>query len=349
MSNVTSSILDCENIQDELNSFFQSCGHEFQIRRSPFAEMLTSDANKSGIEMVVSPGGGKVKTVTLRYDQKVSAASVSEVNECNLDCTADNTVGDKSVDYTIDPCDKLKYQESYSWVDFQYNCRSQADYLNKRLAIMMNAIEEKAQVRIAEEAILLQGNWASDVAGLTGDVLQIDTRLSNNAIDPNWLPILDFALEQTAYCAPVLVAGAPEFRNAARLMNAGCCADGGLDLFAILQQYGKAIEWDSYITTAFGSNAMSLVTQLGAMQLLTYSASTAPNFNGFVNRGTNFELIPLVSPRLGLPIDLTVSNDCGNLSLTMTTSLKVVGMPLDMFPTGDYQSGVNYVNYIQAI
>lgn len=213
---------------------------------------------------------------------------------------------------------------------------------------MMNAMEEKAMGQIASEAILLQGNWASDVT-TTGDVLRIDTRLSSNAIDPNWLIEFDFALQQTAYCTGVLVAGAPEFEKAARLMNAGCCNDGGADLLEIIRQYGKSVAWDPYVTTAFGSNSMSLATQLGALQLLTYTVGESANFEGFVNKGTNAEIIPLISPRLGLPIDLMVSVDCFTIKMIMTTSLKVVAAPLDMFPTGDVQSGVNYVNYVEAI
>lgn len=348
MSNVTSSILACENVQRELNNYFQTCGHEFQVRRSPLAEMITSPENRSGINLEVAPGNAKVKTVVMRYDQKVSASSVEDVTECQLDCSVDNSVGDMSKEYTIDTCEKIKYGESYNVVDFQNMCRTQTDFLNKRLMIMMNAMEEKAMGQIASEAILLQGNWASDVT-TTGDVLRIDTRLSSNAIDPNWLIEFDFALQQTAYCTGVLVAGAPEFEKAARLMNAGCCNDGGADLLEIIRQYGKSVAWDPYVTTAFGSNSMSLATQLGALQLLTYTVGESANFEGFVNKGTNAEIIPLISPRLGLPIDLMVSVDCFTIKMIMTTSLKVVAAPLDMFPTGDVQSGVNYVNYVEAI
>jgi hypothetical protein len=349
MSNVTSSILDCENIQAELTTFFQNCGAAFQIRRSPFAEMLTSDANRSGIDIAVSPGDGKVKTYTLRYDQKVSVDSVDDLTQCGMLCEVDNTVGDKSVQYTIDPCEIIQYGESYDEQDFRYNCQSSTDYINRRLAIMMNAMEEKIMTKSAEEAILLQGNWASDVENVVGDVLQVDTRLSNNAIDPNWLIELDFAIQQTAYCTGVLIAGAPEFEKAGKLMNAGCCNGDGVDLLTLINQYGKAVAWDPYITGAFGSNDFSLMTQLGAMQLLTFTKGDSANFRTFTSRGADYELIPLISPRLGVPIDLTVSVKCGKINLIMSTTTKVVAMPLDMFPTSDVQSGVNYVNYLQAV
>lgn len=348
MSNATSAILACEDVQRELYNYFMVCSPDTHQRRSPFLEMLQSDANRSGISLEVAPGGAKVKTVVMRYDQKVPVADVTEVTECGLDCSVDNTVGDKSASYTIDPCVKVKYGESYSFTDFQYMCRTNEDYVNKRLLLMANAIEEKVAAKSASEAILLQGNWASDVT-TTGDVLRIGTRLSGGLnLNANWMPEFDFATMQTAYCAGIGVFGAAEFYKAARLMNSGCCTSAGIDLASVLANYGKAFEWDPYITAAFGDPSYSLVTQLGAMQLLTYTVGTAPEFRGFVNRGTNFEIIPLVTPRYGIPVDLVVSNDCGNLSLIMTTSTKVVAAPLDMFPTSDVLSGVNYVNYAQA-
>jgi len=349
MSNATSAILDCENIQRELYDYFMTCTPDRQQRRSPLLEMIQSEANRSGISTEVAPGGGKVKNVVMRYDQKVPAADVTEVTECELDCTADNTVGDKSVTYTIDPCEKVKYSESYSWIDFQYNCRSQADYLNKRLLLMMNAIEEKVAGKTAAEAILLQGNWASDVT-TTGDVFRSGVwKAGGLDINARWMPDMKMATMQTGYCSPILVAGAMDFYKAAQVMNSGCCTDAGIDLASVLANFGEAYEWDPYVTAAFGDPSFSLVTQLGALQLLTYTAGTAPNFEGFNNMGgTNFELHPLTTMRYGIPVDLVVSNNCGNLSLIMTTTTKVVAAPLDMFPTSDPLSGVNYVNYAEA-
>ena len=161
MSNATSEILACENVQRELNDHFVVCDPSLQQRRSKFLEMVTSPQNTSGLKFEVSPMQNKVRTVTLRYDQKVSVSDVTEVTECDIDCVADNSIGDKSANYTIDPCEKVKYQESYSAVQFQYMCRTQEDYLNKRILIMTNAIEEKIATKSAAEAVLLQGNWAS--------------------------------------------------------------------------------------------------------------------------------------------------------------------------------------------
>ena len=349
MSNATSNILDCEDVQRELYDHFMVCSPDTHQRRSPLLEMIQSPANRSGISLEVSPGGGKLKTLVMRYDQKVPVADVEEVTECDLDCSVDNTVGDLSTTYEIDPCEKVKYGESYSFTNFQYNCRTQEQYLNNRLLLMMSAIEEKVATKSAAEAILLQGNWASDVT-TTGDVLRVATRLSGGLnLNANWMPDFDFATMQTAYCAPIGVFGAAEFYKVARLMNSGCCTDAGIDLSSVLANYGKAFEWDPYVTAAFGDPSYSLVTQLGALQLLTYTVGTAPEFQGFVNKGgTNFEIIPLTTMRYGIPVDLVVSNNCGTLSLIMTTTTKVVAAPLDMFPTSDVLSGVNYVNYAQA-
>lgn len=155
MSNATSAILACEDVQRNLYNYFMVCSPDTHQRKSPFLEMLQSDANRSGISLEVAPGGAKVKTVVMRYDQKVPVADVTEVTECRLDCAVDNTVGDKSAEYTIDPCVKVKYGESYSFTDFQYMCRTNDDYVNKRLLLMANAIEEKSccQIRSRSDSV----------------------------------------------------------------------------------------------------------------------------------------------------------------------------------------------------
>lgn len=349
MSNATSAILPCEDIQRELYNYFMVCAPDQHQRRSPLLEMIQSPANRSGLSFEVAPGGGKVKNIVMRYDQKIPVEDVTEVTECSLDCTAGDSVGDMSHTYTIDPCEKVKVKESYEWVDFQYNCRTQADYLNKRLMLMMNAIEEKIAYKTAAEAILLQGNWASDVT-TTGDVFRAGVwKAGGYDINARWMPDMRMATMQTGYCYPILVAGAMDFYKAAQIMNSGCCTSAGVDLASILANFGEAYEWDPYVTTAFGNNQYSLVTQLGALQLLTYTAGTAPNFEGFINMGgTNFEIHPLTTMRYGIPVDLVLVNNCGTITMTMTTTTKVVAPPLDMFPTSDPLSGVNYVNYAEA-
>jgi len=89
---------------------------------------------------------------------------------------------------------------------------------------------------------------------------------------------------------------------------------------------------------------------LGALQMLVFTLGTEAGFSPIASASaSNFEILPLVTPRYGIPFDLVVSNNCGTLSLIATTSTKLVGMPFDMFPSGDVMDGVTFANIIEVV
>jgi hypothetical protein len=51
----------------------------------------------------------------------------------------------------------------------------------------------------------------------------------------------------------------------------------------------------------------------------------------------------------GLPVDLTMKDDCGNLSIVLTTTGKIVTLPTDIYEAGDKYAGVNYVNCVEIV
>jgi hypothetical protein len=119
-----------------------------------------------------------------------------------------------------------------------------------------------------------------------------------------------------------------------------------MDLMGIMGRYGKVVAWDPYIVDAYASNNLSLMTQLGAMQLLVYTVGTEASFSPLASgASSNFEIIPLTTPRYGIPVDLIVSNNCGQISMTMQTSTKLVALPTDLICSGP-SAGVNFVNLI---
>ena len=51
----------------------------------------------------------------------------------------------------------------------------------------------------------------------------------------------------------------------------------------------------------------------------------------------------------GVPVDLTLKDDCGNLSVIVTATGKVVTLPTDIYEAGDKFAGVNYVNCVSIV
>jgi len=77
-----------------------------------------------------------------------------------------------------------------------------------------------------------------------------------------------------------------------------------------------------------------------------YTVGTEASFSPLASgASSNFEIIPLTTPRYGIPVDLIVSNNCGQISMTMQTSTKLVALPTDLICSGP-SAGVNFVNLI---
>lgn len=354
MSTVGSTLLACPDVQAELTSFFNTCGHVGH-RESPFLQFITSGENQTGINQVINPGGGKNRTLVLRYDQKIAASAIQEVSSCALNCSSDNKVGDMSKTYDMDPCEKLEYSEGYTWFDLISICRDNETFLMSRINAAAMALEARIAQKTAEESVDLIGAWATDVEAntglnLAGSVLEVPTLLTGTQnLNPRFTSKIRGAMDLTGYCGDRAIFGSYQLWEATDNLNIGCCASTGLDLFASLQRYGTTTMFDSYVTAAYGSALMSIATQLQALQLLVFTVGRAANFSPIVGpAASNFEVIPMTTPRYGIPFDLTLSNNCGEFSFTVSTSTKLVDMPIDMFPVGDVQEGVNFVNQIQV-
>lgn len=354
MSNVGSNLLECPDVQAELDSEFLTCDPATLHRESQFAQFINSDANKSGIQQTLFPGNGKWLNAVLRYDQKADPNDFEDVDDCGIVCTQTDQVGDLSYNVQVDPCLKLRKGEKIDAITLARVCRDNFSWVMRRINILASALEAKIASKFAEDAVALIGKWATDVTptvGSTGQVLQLATRIASTTnVDPRFPSTLSLAAMKTGYCGPHAIFGSSILWQDTDLLNVGCCSSTGIDLFASLQRYGKTTAWDPYVVAALnGDDRNALMVQLGALQPIFANLGSQHNFEGISGpRATNFEVIPMVTPRYGFPFDLVISNNCGELSYTLETSPHLVAMPLDMFPVGDVMEGVNFVNEIQV-
>jgi hypothetical protein len=65
--------------------------------------------------------------------------------------------------------------------------------------------------------------------------------------------------------------------------------------------------------------------------------------------GANYQKQVIMEPSTGLPIDLTLSDDCGNVSIIMETVVDLKALPSDLYAPGDYMEGVTGVGKIKVV
>lgn len=349
MSTVTSAVTTCPDLQIALNQAFLTCNY-YGVDRISVLPFLYSSENRTGVDLRVSPVPGKKRSLLAVYGQIIDDSEVDTKATCDKTCTATTERGDLSTEYTID-CGGYIIEsliDPVSWVD---SCTNNMEWAMDQILKMVAAMDNKISKAVVTDLAGLVGNYASDVT-TTGDALIVNTlKASSTDLNPSAWYDIDFARTAT-YCAPGFIGSAQTLYKYARLMEAGCCTDSGLNLAEIMNRFGQAVTYDQHVHETYGTN-MAFMLQRGAVQLLTLNMNggqlTDLNYiNVGPGAGTYAEVI-INSPFTGLPYDLTVKYDCGKLHLILEANVMPIGMPRDMFPVGNTYDGVTYANWIQVV
>lgn len=342
-------IPNCEALQRNLNEVFMTCDPNSAVSdKFPLAEFLTSPANRNGLSQTVHDAPGKLKTVKVIYPQRYLESHVEENSEAF--CTTGEARGRLSHTYELDPHANLLAKATFEKRDFTYNCERAGSYLATELLALIDVWERAAAKKISEQAIALTGDWGADQSGTINGSEELVIKTQKDAsIDPYpyTMEDIDEALMKAGYCGPVFIAGGSTLWKYFRRVLAGCCTDSGLDIGELLSLYGRAVSYDRRVKDAYASQHKSLAVQQGALQVLHFAEAGWDNGKPIEDWGSNYALRGIVTPRLSIPVDLYLKDDCpGTLTMSLSGVVKTVGLPTDMFATGDTFEGVTFANTI---
>lgn len=356
MSYVTSVLNDCPDLQAELDQYFNVCDASLLPDPAPLNEFLWSGLNRSGIQQTISPGSGKVRTLQLRYDQRLLESAVTTVDGCTTNCSATTRRGDLIAEYTIDTCNTLQVEELIKTNDLKAACRSNPEIVLKKIAMLMKAMEAKIATYMTSLAVAKYGAWQANVQNTIADntgnskkALKLQTKrpTAYTDINPEAFYDLQLALKQSNYCKGAAVFAGYDLAKYADLMKAGCCSTQGIDLGAILDQYGMAVMWDRRFENAMG-HEYGMAVMPGVLQPIYYNAATQSPSDAAGNTvGTNYEEL-LMYTMNGIPVDVILSDNCGNFSIIIRANVDLKALPTDMFAPGDNMEGVTFVNKLKV-
>jgi hypothetical protein len=328
-----------------LSELFIEVGQREQL---PFLEFLLSPENAKLIRTEVAPGGGKLKTVQARWIQRLPETEV-ETDGDILACTSTNTYGDSTTTYTLDVTDTYQASQLINAAEIARHCQENSRYVLESVMRLMDVLDRKVASAAAVQAVADIGNWGTEVEGyytVTGDCLEIATRQTGGqALNEFALADILQATRMANYPGAPVVFGGAEMQRYANAVQAGCCTQFGIDLLAISQQNGFGFAYDSRVAAAQGSQLKNLVTTAGAIQWLSFNLA---DWNQGITpvAGSNYSKTLVFTPA-GVPVDLTMKDDCGNLSIVLTTTGKIVTLPTDIYEASDKYAGVNYVNCVE--
>jgi hypothetical protein len=336
----------CPNIQAPLGQLFIETGQRESL---PFLEYILSPENVKMIRMQVSPGGGKLRTVQARWVQRLPETEV--VAGANImTCTSDVTYGDSTTNYTLNTTDTYQVSQLISGADIAKHCQENNVYFLESVMRLMDVLDRKVGSVAAAQAVAAIGNWGTDVEGfftMDGDCLEVSTIGASGEVNPFALADITQATQMANYPSSPIAFGGAAMQRYANAVKAGCCTQNGIDLLAISQQNGFGFAYDARIAAAFTDQTHALVTTAGAVQWLSYNlAEWNTGFNPTPGAGYSRTLAYTPS---GLPVDLTLKDDCGNLSIVITATGKIVTLPATIYDAEDKLAGVNYVNCVSIV
>ena len=349
---VFSSLVDCPNLQFSLDSAFLRPGNITD--RSTFLEYLLSEAGRQGLGVRMAPGNGKVRNVEVNYSQRYKESQVS-ANGANPNCATGSPYSDLITTYQFDTTANYYKTTTFEIGDLERTCRTNPELFMDMLSKDINVVERRVASAVATRAVsALVGNWAKDAQNQNGTTitnpnLVVSTKLLNGNIDPTLYTAINMAKEVTGYDAGVVFSNQNLWRYA-KLAETGCCVtDQGVDLSEQLAKFGTVFSWDRRIANALaaaGTTPDGLFVAPGALALVTYLKSEWANGVPMVRESANYLHMPIFGAS-GLPLDLTVKDDCGVISMTVTATVQLYGMPDDMYQVGDTFEGVTGVNTIK--
>jgi hypothetical protein len=343
----TSRILsECPNIQAPLGELFLEVGQREQL---PFLEYILSPENASMITMQVSPGRGKLRTVEARWIQRLPETEVEEGGD-PLSCTATSVYGDSTQTYTLETTDNYIWSQLISADEITRHCQENSRYILESVMRGMDTIERKVASAAATQTAAQIGKWGTEVEGfytVTGDNLILPTLNTDDGLAELSFYDVQQAARMANYPGPVVGFGGAAFERYARTIQAGCCTQNGMDLSEVARQFGFSFAYDQRLASALGGQDYNIVTTNGAVQWLSFNFANWNEGTPF-QIGTNYAKTLVFSPA-GVPIDLTMKDDCGNLSITMVAIGKIVTLPNDIYEASDKYAGVNYVNGLRVV
>lgn len=354
-------LLACENIQERLDrAWIDPALWQGTDDKMPFPEYITSPANTAGIVQLVSPGGGKLRNVTVKYRHRI-AESEAEYNQPNPNCEATIKRGENYQDYSLDPEVNIQHNEQIGLSDFETVCESNQELVDEAIRRMIDAMDRNVGTMIANQSALLTGGWSSTLPSGTGsgqvdgsERLVIPTRLADGVNpNPRGITILRNALDDTGYPDNIFLSGGKLMREYMQFVNSGCCTSFGVDIGDLQAQFGYAYAYDKRLEAALGSTVsgagdrfMALAPR--ALQLLRFSRAEGKAAMGTIwSQSSNYAYMSVRSPRFGIWYDLSAKDPCGTLNLNLTFTGKMVALPSDMYSTADDLNGVTWASQVQ--
>ena len=349
-------MVNAPNIQAHLDDVFNDIG--FNATPTWATQYLMSEKNRRGIEQIVSPGGGKVRTVETLYQPRYLESAVVTDLESASPCTNGSQANMFSFNCVVDMGAGVALSESIPLsvgvtADTSLGLASifedNNSYIMRRVAAMVDGLDRGMENEVVTQLATLLGDFASfDTTGVVSDATQdhktVTTKVSGDYSTASAMEEIQFTL-QSLNQPEGAVFGGGDIQKYFNNVYASCCANNGLLVdeqrmqaginFYPSQRTNAAI--DAVTTTDTGDGFLVVVpgvAQIASVNLYSYTKIFP---NGSV-------MTTITSPNTGVTYDLLFTWNCETLQITGKLAFTVCALPTDeddIFQSGDEFANVN--------
>lgn len=349
MSYMPNALIACQTLQEDLATQWQAEGTQGADEMMPLEEVLMSEANRRNVTALMAPGNAKKREVELKYTPRLTEDEVEEDVD-NPKCSATNKSGELSTTYTM-PDSNIGYSELLEIDDFTNWCGDNGTRFLSRVNAIADVLERKVATQHAQEFALLAGTWGNGLfttGNAVGNVNSSNeyvwaTRYSDGKPNPEAMGNLRIARMKAGLESGVVGFGGTDAWTYFQALQIGCCADSGMDLLEASRQFALGYAYDKRLEAALASSLKFMLYRLGSVQPLFYTNNQWKNGAAPIFQGGDYLHTGIFAPRTGMPMDLTIKDNCGALSIAVAVSTKLIVVPGDQFQSNDPYFGRNGV------
>lgn len=339
MSYGFSTYVGCPNIQDQLNTQFQTNPQMVQDAIN-LLRFINDPVNTDGtMQRAISPGGGKYRTLELRYQPRFSDdSSTSAV----INCEGGEEYGDTYATYEIDSTVGVSRSWSIDVAELAARCEEDsawvANQIQKHMDAMARAVNEELAAYVAANAgyyIDQDGNKVDS----TATPYPTKTQNSTGAYVPNMVmdTALGLAMIEWQNQTPFIFGDGLPWAYM-KATQAGCCALQGVDLGVLAQQNNMVFLRDTAMAAALDDYSQFAVLGAGSVQMLKYNAYESPLVQ--IN-DDQMKVGVIADPKTGMMYDYFAKFDCGTWNFQLKLAYKFVTLPTDVYNDNDRLDGTN--------
>lgn len=349
----SSQFVSCPAVQMSINEAFFGNTNNQPYSKSALVRFLKSDVNTNNVLVnAIKAEGYKLKQAQVVWPQRYTP--IQATDGLPVGCEEGEVRGELSQTYTLDPLAGTYMATKIAPGLLRERCESDAAWLGKEIAAVMDAVVSQAEAKIADAVALNKGNFASDVdngdpAGTTTEktVFKYETAGGNLVTKPYETIVGD--AEDNDFRMPPVVFGGRVWADYARAMKAVGLNSQGQDLATYIQQNMYIFEQSREVANALGNPKAAIAIAPGTVQIIESNYTQSP----LVTMDDDaLKIGTLTHPVLPITFDYVAKfEDCGTeeypngyWNITIKWNFDVVFMPEDMFQATDRLFGVNGIN-----